>query len=199
MAEINTETIKQLREESGLSVMQCKKALEEAEGDMEQAKMILSKKSKQAAEKKADRELGAGVVRAYIHNNNAVGVLLELNSETDFVAQNEEFLQLADDIAMHIAAMNPVYVRNEDIPQEQRQQVVDMMKEEVDQMDKTEDVKEQIIEGKVNDYLSERILLEQSFVKDPEQTIEKLIEEKIQKIGENIKVGRFTRYAVLEE
>lgn len=153
MATITTEDIKKLREQTGISVMQCKKALEEADGDMEKAVLILREQSAKAASKKADRELAAGVIRSYIHTNKAVGVMIELNCETDFVANNDEFLGLADSIAMHIAAMSP---------------------EDKD------------------------MLLSQPFVKNPEITVETLIEEAIQKIGEKIEVGRFIRYGLLE-
>jgi elongation factor Ts len=152
MATITTEDIKKLRELTGISVMQCKKALEEAEGDMEKAQAILREQSAKAASKKADRELGAGVVRSYIHGNNTIGVLIELNCETDFVANNDEFIALADGIAMHIAAMNP------------------------------ED---------------KEALLSEPFVKNPDLTISQLVEGAVQKIGERIEVGRFSRFSLL--
>ena len=143
--------IKALREETGVSVMKCKQALEEAQGDMNRARELLKEFSAKAAAKKADRELGAGIVQSYIHPNNTIGVLVYLACETDYVARNEDFIALANDIAMHIAAMMPT---------------------------------------------STEELLEQPFVKNPETTIEKLIEESILKIGERIEVAEFTRYAV---
>lgn len=198
MAEITTDIIKQLRNETGVSVMQCKKALEETGGDLEKAKVVLRKQSANAASKKADRELGAGIIRSYIHNNNSVGVLIELNCETDYVAKNEEFVQLADDIAMHIAAMNPEFISAEEATEDERQKVTEVMQAEIADMDKPEDIKKQILEGKINDYFNSKALLGQSFVKNPDITIEKLLEEATQKIGEKIKVTRFARYGVLE-
>lgn len=195
---ITTAEIKKLRDETGISIMQCKKALEEAEGDMEKAKMILRKVAAKAATKKADRELGAGLVRAYIHGNNTVGTLLELNCETDFVANNDEFKQLADDIAMHITAMMPEFVSSADITEEEKSKAETFLREEVDAMDKPEDIKAQILEGKINDYFGQKTLLDQPFIKNPDITVGKLIEEGIQKMGEKIEVGRFVRYGVLE-
>ncbi len=151
MADISIEAIKQLREETGVSIGKCKEALQEAGGDMEKARELLREISAKAAEKKADRELKSGVVHAYIHPNNMVGVLIKLACETDFVAKNEDFLQLAKDIAMHIAAMQPE---------------------------------------------SKEMLLEQSFIKDPDRTIQKLIEDHVLKIGERIEVIDFVRYEV---
>jgi len=194
---ITTDDIKKLRDETGVSVMQCKKALEEAEGDMDKARIIMRKQSSKAASKKADRELGAGVVRSYIHSDNSIGVLIELNCETDFVAQNEEFTNLANDIAMHIAAMNPAYVRPDEVTDAEREKVTAIMQGEVAEMDKPEDIKEKIVAGKVDDYFGEKVLLEQSFVKNPDLTIGKLVEEAIQKIGEKIEIARFVRYTVL--
>lgn len=199
MADITTDVIKQLRTETGVSVMQCKKALEEAGGDMEKAKVLLRKQSAKAASKKADRELGAGVVRSYIHGNGTVGAMVELNCETDFVAKNEEFVQLADDIAMHVAAMAPAFVSAEQASEEEKTKVTEVMQEEVAKMDKPEDVKAKVLEGKINDYFNDKALLGQSFVKNPDLTIAKLIEEATQKLGEKIEVGRFARFGVLEE
>lgn len=199
MTSITTEDIKKLREQTGISIMQCKKALEEANGDMEAAAMILRKQSAKAASKKADRELGAGIIRSYIHSNNIVGTLLELNCETDFVANNQDFQALADDIAMHITAMSPEFITEADINEEARAKVTEFMQSEVAEMDKPEDIKAKILEGKINDYFAEKVLLTQPFVKNPDITIGKLIEEAIQKIGEKIEVGRFVRFGLLEE
>jgi elongation factor Ts len=195
---ITTEDIKKLRDETGISVMQCKKALGEAKGDMEKAKTILRKVASKTADKKADRELGAGVIHAYIHNNNTVGTLLELNCETDFVANNDEFRRLADDIAMHITAMQPEFISQQDVTDSAREKATEVMHEEVAAMDKTADIKKKILEGKINDYFAEKTLLNQPFVKNPEITIGTLIEEATQKLGEKISVARFTRYNILE-
>lgn len=194
----NKEQIKELRDQTGLSFMQCKKALEEASGDIEKATLILRKASGKVASKKQDRELGAGTISSYVHNNNQVGVILELNCETDFVARNEEFITLGNNIAMHIAAMNPVFLKTEDITEEDKKNITELLEKEVKEMDKPEDMKEKILEGKLASYFSEQTLLEQPFVKNPNQTVGKLIEEVIQKIGEKIEIGRFKRFAVLE-
>lgn len=196
---ITTEDIKKLRDETGISVMQCKKALEEADGDMEKAKVILRKQSSNAASKKADRELGAGVVRSYIHSNNSVGTIVELNCETDFVANNAEFVQIADDIAMHITAMRPEFLSQEDIDASAKEKATTVLKEEVDAMDKPEDIKAKILDGKINDFFAEKTLLDQPFVKNPDITIRQLIEGGTQKMGEKIEVARFTRFGLLEK
>jgi elongation factor Ts len=198
MAEITTELIKQLRAETKVSVMQCKKALEEADGDFEKAKVLLRKKSAKAASKKADRELGAGIVRSYIHGNGTVGAMIELNCETDFVAKNEEFVQLADGIAMHIAAMAPEFVSADQATDAERAKVTEVMTDEVNKLDKPNDIKVKVLEGKINDYFNDKALLGQSYVKNPDLTVAKLIEEATQKLGEKVEIARFARFGVLE-
>lgn len=193
---ITTEQIKELRDLTGISVMQCKKALEEAGGDKEKALLILRKKSTAIAEKKGDRELGAGVVDAYIHSNKTVGALVELSCETDFVARNEEFVAMARDIAMHITATNPEYLSESEITEEVRAKVIDMFKKEVDESGKPADIQEKMMEGKLAAYFAERTLLAQPFVKNPDVTIKGLIDEGTQKFGEKIAVARFSRFAV---
>jgi len=196
---ITTEKIKELRDLTGVSIMQCKKALEDASGDWDKALMLLKKKGAEVAEKKAERTLGAGIVHSYIHANGSVGVLLELNSESDFVAKNEAFKALAYDIAMHIAAMNPEYVKDEDVSSGEMEKVSKMFKEEVDKSDKPEDIKKKMLEGKITTYLGERTLLKQAFIKDPNLTIAGLIESHIQKFGERIEVRRFSRFSILDK
>lgn len=195
--DISTEDIKTLREKTGVSVMQCKKALEEAGGDMDKAVIILTKKSGDIVAKKSDRDLGAGIIQAYIHAGGSVGAMVELNSETDFVSKNEEFATLARDIAMHIAAQNPTYLSREDVKEEDLVKVREVFLEEV--KDKPADMQEKILEGKIDSYLKERILLEQDFIKNPEKTIRDLISEATQKFGERIEIARFTAYTVLSE
>lgn len=198
--DITTADIKALRDETGVSIMQCKKALEEAEGDAEKAKLILRKLSSKAATKKADRELGAGIVCAYIHSNNTLGAMVELQCETDFVANNDEFKELAENIAMHITAMQPLYTSQEDISEDDMNSAKALFQEEVDAMDdKPEDIKAKILEGKINDHFAQKTLLDQPYVKNPDITIGTLIQEGIQKMGEKIAVARFTRYGLLEE
>jgi elongation factor Ts len=174
--------------------MQCKKALEEANGDAAKALIILQKKSKEAASKKADRTLGAGCIESYIHSTGTVGVMVELACETDFVSNNEEFKKLTRDIAMHIAATNPEFIRKEDISEEAKKAATDVFEEEV--KGKPENLKAQILEGKVNAFFQDKILLEQPFVKNPELTIQALIDGAVQKFGEKMELVRFVRFAV---
>jgi len=193
---ITTEQIKELRELTGISVMQCKKALEEASGDKEKALLILRKKSGDIATKKGDRELGAGIVESYIHSNKSVGALVELSCETDFVARNEEFVAMARDIAMHITATNPQYIDETEITEDVRAKVIDMFKKEVEESDKPAEIKEKMMEGKLAGYFGERTLLAQAFVKNPDITIKQLIDGGVQKFGEKIAIARFSRFAV---
>ena len=193
---ITTEQIKELRDQTGISVMQCKKALEEANGDKEQALLVLRKKSSGIALKKGDRELGAGVVECYIHSTKTVGVLVELLCETDFVARNEEFVTLARDIAMHIAATNPEYTDETQITEDVRGKVTEMFKKEVVESGKPADIQGKMMEGKLLGYFAERTLLAQPFVKNPDMTVKELIDGGVQKFGEKIAVARFVRFAV---
>ncbi len=195
---VTTEQIKQLRDDTGVSVMQCKKALEEAGGDMTKALSLLKKKSADIASKKSERKLGAGIVQSYIHSSQTLGAILELNCETDFVARNEEFKTLAYDIAMHIAASNPEFIKMEDINDDVKQSIVALFVEEVQRSDKPEDIKKKMLEGKVSTYLKERTLLEQPFVKSPEETVGDLVKKAVQKFGENIEVSKFHRLSVLD-
>ena len=192
--EITTEQIKQLRNKTGISVMQCKKALEEALGDEEKAIIILQKKSGEIASKKADRALGAGVVNAYIHPDRTVGSLVLLSCETDFVAKNEEFISLAYDIAMHVVAFNPSFLKMEDVSDVERERVKEVFSKEVDAMDKPAEVKAKALEGKIAAYFDERTLLKQPFVKDDSVTVEKLIAQATQKFGEKIEISGFERF-----
>lgn len=192
--EITVERIKELRDKTGISIMQCRKALEEAAGDMDKAVILLQKQSKGLSLKKAGRSLGSGVVSSYIHGAGTVGVMLELLCETDFVAKNEEFKALAYDIAMHIAATNPEFLKKEDISEEARKKVAEVLADEV--KDKPADMQEKILAGKLDAYFGERILLDQVFIKDQNVTIGGLIESAIQKIGERIEIGRFVRFSI---
>jgi elongation factor Ts len=188
---ITTELIKELRDQTGISIMQCKKALEEADGDKEKALIILRKKSGEAAAKKSDRTLGAGAIGSYLHSTGSVGAMVVLQSETDFVAKNEEFKKLAYDIAMHVAATNPEYLSQSDIPEDVKIKAREVFEKEVE--GKPEEMKEKILEGKLNAYFKDKILLEQSFVKNPEVTIQSLISQAVQKFGERVEIARFVR------
>ncbi|MFC1802088.1 elongation factor Ts [Patescibacteria group bacterium] len=190
---ITTDQIKELRDKTGVSIMQCKKALEEVGGDMEKALVVLTKKSGEIAAKKSDRQLGAGVVQAYIHADNTVGALVELSCETDFVAKNEEFVTLARDIAMQITAVNPGFLKKEDISEEAKQKAKEVFLTEVE--DKPEEMKEKILEGKLASYFKERVLLDQSFIKNSDISVNDLIQSAIQKFGEKIEVTNFSRFS----
>ncbi|MEQ1561243.1 MAG: elongation factor Ts [Nitrospira sp.] len=192
--DITTETIKQLRDKTGISIMQCKKALEEVGGDMEKAIMLLQKKSADVALKKGERTLNAGRVEAYMHSTGTVGTMLELLCETDFVANNEEFKKMARDIAMHITATNPQFLKRADIDEHSNALATEMFMKEVE--GKPEDMKAKILEGKLSAYWNDRVLLNQAFIKNPEVTIQNLIEGAVQKFGENIEISRFVRYSV---
>lgn len=192
-AHITTEQIKALRDQTGISVMQCKKALEESGGDAEKAKVVLRKWGTDAAEKKAGRTLGAGVVAAYVHNG-AVGVLLELSCETDFVAQNEEFRKLAHDLAMQVAAGDPQFVREEEITDEAKRAAREVFAKEI--AGTPEALQERILAGKLQAYFADRTLMEQPFIKDAKQTVRALIDSAVQKFGEKIAVARFARFEV---
>jgi elongation factor Ts len=187
-----TDLIKELRDATGVSVMQCKKALEEAGGDKDKALVILKKKGAEAAAKKGDRTLGAGMIQAYIHSTGSVGVMVELGCETDFVAKNPDFKQLAYDIAMHIAASKPEFLKKEEITEADRKTAESVFAQEVE--GKPEAMKAQILEGKLASYFSDRVLLEQPFIKNPDLTIAGVLSEGVQKFGEKIEVVRFVRY-----
>jgi len=191
---ITIEQVKKLRDKTGISIMQCKKALEEADGNMEKAKIILRKKSGIIADKKISRELKAGAVNAYIHNSGDIAAIVLLSSETDFVAKNEEFVKLAYDIAMHIAAMNPSFIKKEDITEDEINNAKEVFTKET--KDKPKEMKEKILQGKIDSYFKDKILLEQPFIKDPNSTIKDIIKSATQKFGERIEVSNFARFSV---
>lgn len=193
---ISTEQVKTLRDQTGISVMQCKKALEESKGDMEKALVILRKKSGEISAKKGDRTFRAGTVQAYIHSNGTVGAMVELNCETDFVANNDEFKALARDIAMHVTATNPKFLKKEDITEADTKAAREVFEAEV--KGKPEAVQKTILEGKLNAYFGEMVLLDQPFIKNPEVTIQGLVDQAVQKFGEKTAVGRFARFRILE-
>lgn len=195
MSTITTEQVRELRELTGVSVMQCRKALEEAAGDMEKAQMILRKISKAQADKKSDREFGAFCSAAYIHQGGKVGAMVQLACETDFVAQNPEFAALAQDIAVHIAGMGPLYVRESDISEEEKAKHMSFFREEAEKTGKSGEMLEKIVEGKYNEYIKGLVLLGQPFLKDPSKNIQDMLNEAIQKFGENTSVTRMARFS----
>ncbi len=188
--EITTDTIKVLRDKTGVSIMQCKKALEEAEGDMDKAEVILRKRSGAAADKKADRELGAGAIGVYVHEG-AIGAMVLLSCETDFVARNEEFPVLAREIAMQVAATNPTYLSDAEIAPEALEAAKAVFQAEV--ADKPAEMQEKILEGKMASYFKDQVLMNQPFIKDEGKTIRDLITEASQKFGERVEVSKFVR------
>lgn len=190
---VTTDIIKELRDRTGVSVMQCKKALEEAGGDMEKAVVILQKKGAESAAKKSDRTLNATTIVAYVHSTGAVGTMVELACETDFVAKNPEFKVLGHDIAMHITASKPEFVKKEDIDEKAMQIAREVFAKDVE--GKPKDMQEKILQGKLDAYFGERVLLDQPFIKNPEVTVSGLIQTAIQKFGEKIEIVRFVRMA----
>lgn len=197
MAEISAKVVMALREKTNAAMMECKAALKEAEGDLEKAEIILRKKGTIKAEKKADRQTKEGIIASYIHMAGRIGVLIEVNCETDFVARNEIFQSFVKDISLHIAAANPKFLAREEISEaliaKEREIAADQVK------GKPEAIAEKIIQGKIDKIFSEQCLLEQAFIKNPDQTIGDYVKSKISELGENLVVRRFVRFAVGEE
>ncbi len=196
--EVSASLVRELREKTGAGIMDCKKALAETGGDIEKAVAYLRQKGLAAASKKAGRAATEGLVGSYIHAGGKIGVLVEVNCETDFVARNEEFKSLVKDIAMHIAAANPLYVRRDDISSELIEKERAIYRAQALESGKPEKIVDKIVDGKIDKFCSEITLMEQPFVKNPDITIEELIREAIAKIGENITVRRFARFHVGE-
>ena len=195
---ISAELVKELREKTGVGFMECKTALAEAGGDLEAAVTILRKKGLSASAKKAGRETREGVIGSYIHSNGKIGVLVEVNCESDFVARNADFQTLVHDIAMHIAASDPRFVRKEDVTADVLERERDIYKEQARSTGKPENVLDKIVEGRMSKFYAEACLYEQPFVKEPSVSIKDLVSGHIQKIGENIQIRRFVRYKVGE-
>ena len=193
---VTTEMIKQLRELTGAGVLDCKKALEETDGDFEAASEILKQKGLAAAAKKVDRDAGDGLVEAYIHAGSKLGVLVEINCETDFVARTEEFQAFCHDVAMQIAAANPSWVSRSDVPEDVLAEQKDAIRAEMAGENKPEHVMERIMEGKLAKFYQENCLLDQAFIKDDEKTIQQLLTGTIAKLGENIVIKRFARFQI---
>ena len=202
MPEITAAAVKQLREKTGAGMMECKNALVQAEGNEEKAVDILRERGLASAKKREGRIAAEGIVGSYIHMGGKVGVLVELNCETDFVARGEEFQQLVKDIAMHIAAAEPKYVSREDVPGDVLEKERDIARKQAlndpKNANKPEQVIEKIVDGRVNKFYEETVLVDQPFVKAPEKTVGELVTEKVSKTGERIAVRRFTRYKMGE-
>lgn len=195
---ITAKDIAELRARTGSGMMDCKKALEEANGDAEKAIEVLRKKGMAKAAKKADREAKEGIIESYVHSNGKIGVLVEVLSETDFVAKNDEFKEFAHDVALHIAAMNPKYLKPENADPAEVAKEKAIYLDEVKASGKPADIAEKIVEGKIRKFTEESALLCQPFVKDPSKTIEELLNEKIAKIGEKLEIKRFIRFEIGE-
>ena len=198
MAEISAGAVKELRERTGSGMMDCKKALAETNGDVEKAIDYLREKGLAKAAKKASRTASDGRIFHYVHNNFKVGALLELNSETDFVAKTDEFNALGHEIAMHITAANPLYLRPEDVPAEDLEREKEIYRQQLRDEGKPEDRIEKIVEGKVRKFYETTCLMEQAYIRDPDKKIGDLVVEMIAKLGENIVVKRFARFMIGE-
>jgi len=196
---INAEQVKKLREKTGAGMMDCKKALIHTEGDLEKASDYLRSKGIQAASSKLGRKALNGIITSYIHLNDRVGVLLEINCETDFVAKTQEFKELAKNITLQIAAANPRYVSRADVPQDVIEKEKEIYRNQLTDSKKPEKVIDNIVEGKLNKFFKEICLVEQDYIRNPEITIQQLILETISKLKENIQVKRFVRYQLGED
>ncbi len=193
MAGVST-LVKELREKTGAGILDCQKALSETGNDVEKAIDYLRQKGLAAAQKKAGRETNQGLIHAYIHGGGKIGVLIEVNCETDFVARNEEFKAFVNDLALQIAASDPWYVRREDVPADVIEKEKSIYEAQAKEMGKPQAAWAKIVEGKLEKFYQQRCLLEQEFIKDPTVTIKDLLAQKIAKIGENMNIRRFTRY-----
>ena len=193
---ISAQLVKDLRGSTGASIMECRNALSESDGDLEKAIEYLRRSGKERAAKKADRTTAEGVISSYIHSNRKIGAMVEVFCETDFVAKNAEFQELAHDLAMHIAATNPKYLSLDKIDPKDKEDFEKFVREELVSEKKPADIIEKIVEGKVKKHFEEISFLSQPFVKNPDMTIEDLIREKIAKIGENIQVGNFAKFEI---
>ncbi|MPW25846.1 translation elongation factor Ts [Alkalibaculum sp. M08DMB] len=194
----SAQSVKELREKTGAGMMDCKKALVQCNDDMEKAIEFLREKGLAAASKKSGRIAAEGIVESYIHLGGKIGVLLEVNCETDFVAKNEDFKLFVKDIAMHIAASNPLYISKEEVSEDLIEKEKSILKAQALNEGKPENIAEKMVEGRIKKYYQEICLLEQAFVKDPDKTIQQLLNEKISIIGENVKIRRFARFQMGE-
>lgn len=195
---VSMELIKQLRAETGAGIMDCRKALEETGGDVEKAKEILRQKGLAKAAKRADRQASEGVIELYSHGDGRVGVMVELNCETDFVARSEKFRHLAHELALQIAAMAPRYISENDIPAEELERIKQAWREEALAEGKPEQVVERIVEGRLKKFYEEHVLLHQTYIRDEERKVQDLVHEVVAALGENIVIRRFVRWELGE-
>ena len=199
MVEISAKLVKELRDRTGVGFMECKKALQETDGDVDAAEIVLRKRGVSVAAKKAGREANEGLIEAYIHPGAKLGVLLELNCESDFVARTEDFQGLARDIAMHVAATSPRFVRREEVDETAIAQEKEIQRDRALKEGKPAQIVDKIVEGRMSKFYEEVVLLEQPFVKDNSKSIQDLITEMVAKLGEKIAIGRVARFKVGEE
>lgn len=198
MSNITAAMVKELREKTGAGMMDCKKALGECDGDMSKAVDFLRKKGIATAQKRAGRAMTEGTIQSYIHMGGKIGVLVEVNCESDFVAKNEDFVEFARNIAMHIAATNPVAITPEDVPEEIIQKEMEIYRGQAMEMGKPENMVDKIAEGKLNKFFKESCLMNQAYVRDPNITVGDMLNEMIGKIGENLTISRFSRFQLGE-
>ncbi len=196
---ISAQLVKQLRDKTGAPFGECKKALEEAKGDLSQAEVVLRKRGVASAEKKAGRTTAEGSVGSYIHAGGKIGVLVEVNCESDFVARTDDFKELVHDLAMHVAAADPRYLRRDDVPADVLDREKDIARSKAAATGKPAGVIERIVEGQLNKFYEEFCLLDQHFIKEPNINIQQLVQSKIAKLGENIQIRRFSRFKVGEQ
>lgn len=192
--DITAEMVKELRQRTGIGVMECKKALKESKGDIEKAIVILRKKGYARAKDKMSRDTAEGIVGSYIHLNGKIGVLIEVNCESDFVSSNDEFKELVKNIAIHIAASEPEYLSSEDIPQEVLEEEKEIIREQFKDSKKPPEIIEKIIQGKIGKFNEEVCLLDQPFIKDDKISVKELVASHVVKFGENIRIKKFARF-----
>ena len=196
---INANQVKELRELTGVGIMDCKQALQETDGDVEEAIKVLRKMGKAKTAKKASRSATEGRIEAYVHTGGKIAVMVEVNCETDFVARSDGFIELTRDIAMHIAASSPLFIRREDVDDESLEDEREVFRSQAETEGKPAEIVDKIVDGKIERFLSEAVLYEQPFVRDPDQSVRDLIADAINRIGENIVVSRFIRFALGED
>ncbi len=196
---VTAQQVQELRSKTGAGIMDCKRALEESGGDVEKAMTLLRKQGQARADARMSRKTAEGVIASYVHAGGRIGVLVEVNCETDFVARTDEFQELAHNLAMHIAAESPRYVRREEVPAEVTEQEKEVYRALAEKEGKPEKVIDRIVEGRLNKFYQEICLLEQTYVRDDERTVEELVRDAIAKLGENIVVSRFVRFQVGEQ
>jgi len=196
---VSMEKIKKLREETSAKLIDCKKALEEAGGNIDEARKILRKKGAKIAHKKSGEKTGQGTIASYVHHNGNMGVLVEVHCQSDFVARTDEFQTFAKDIAMHIAAFNPQWISPEEVPSPVIEEEKDILRAQARQEGKPDKIIERIVEGRIKKFYSEKCLLSQPFLKDEKKTVKEHLEELIAKVGENVRIHRFTRYELRQE